>query len=123
MKTLSSIVACVVVLMAMSSCGSDQKSSDTSDDSILLLRLRGSNTETDERWNDIFSIIRENPGCCDEVWFSTGAKLAAFFVLGMFFAVKSQKVVAESGGESRKGSVGAGVAGGDHAQHKDHGCK
>ena len=72
MKTLSSIVACAVVVLAMSSCGSEQKSFDTSDDSILLLRLRGSNTETDERWNEIFNIIKENPGCCDEVWFSTG---------------------------------------------------
>ena len=39
---------------------------------LMMLRLRPTNTDSDEAWNDTYSIIKENPGCCDEVWFSTG---------------------------------------------------
>ena len=38
----------------------------------MMLRLRPTNTDSDEAWNETYSIIKENPGCCDEVWFSTG---------------------------------------------------
>lgn len=70
-KVLSSIVIFFISVLAMNSCGSDKKSPDTSDDSIMLLRLCATNTESDERWEGIFNAIKENPGCCDEVWFST----------------------------------------------------
>ena len=39
---------------------------------VMMLRLRPTNTDTDEAWADTYRIIKENPGCCDEVWFSTG---------------------------------------------------
>ena len=39
---------------------------------VLMLRLRPTNTETDQAWADTYRIIKENPGCCDQVWFSTG---------------------------------------------------
>ena len=38
----------------------------------MSLRLRGLHTATSEQWEKTFRAIRENPGCCDEVWFSTG---------------------------------------------------
>ena len=39
---------------------------------VLQMRLRGNHTESEEQWSRTFAAIRENPGCCDEVWFSTG---------------------------------------------------
>lgn len=39
---------------------------------VMMMRLRPTNTDTDEDWAATYSIIKENPGCCDEVWFSTG---------------------------------------------------
>ena len=38
----------------------------------MSLRLRGPHTATTEQWKKTFAAIAENPGCCDEVWFSTG---------------------------------------------------
>ena len=72
MKTLSSIIVCLIGVLAMSSCSTDKGKMSTDDDSVMFLRLCATNTETDKRWDDIFNIIKENPGCCDEVWFSTG---------------------------------------------------
>jgi len=39
---------------------------------VMLLRLRPTNTDTDRAWTETYNIIKANPGCCDEVWFSTG---------------------------------------------------
>ena len=39
---------------------------------VMMLRLRPTNTQTQEAWDETFAIIKENPGCCDQVWFSTG---------------------------------------------------
>ena len=39
---------------------------------VMMLRLRPTNTQTQEAWDKTFAIIKENPGCCDQVWFSTG---------------------------------------------------
>ena len=38
----------------------------------LMLRLSPGNTETDARWAETLDAIRSTPGCCDDVWFSTG---------------------------------------------------
>ena len=38
----------------------------------LMLRLSPGNTETDARWAETLDAIRRAPGCCDDVWFSTG---------------------------------------------------
>ena len=38
----------------------------------MSLRLSGNNHSNDFIWAATFKAIAENPGCCDEVWFSTG---------------------------------------------------
>jgi len=39
---------------------------------VLQLRLRAPDIASDEAWNLTRDMIAANPGCCDEVWFSTG---------------------------------------------------
>jgi len=39
---------------------------------VVMLRLDFTHTDTDAAWDSTYTIIKENPGCCDEVWFSTG---------------------------------------------------
>ena len=39
---------------------------------LMSMRLRANDTETKEIWKANFKAIAENPGCCDEIWFSTG---------------------------------------------------
>lgn len=39
---------------------------------VLQLRLRAPDIVSDEAWNATREMIAANPGCCDEVWFSTG---------------------------------------------------
>ena len=39
---------------------------------VLMLRLSMQNTSSEEVWAQTYSILTQNPGCCDEVWFSTG---------------------------------------------------
>ena len=39
---------------------------------LMSMRLRANDTETKEIWKTNFKAITENPGCCDEIWFSTG---------------------------------------------------
>jgi len=56
-------------------CSCSNSSSEVQNDpdcTLMMLRFRGTTTYSDEAWDDTFRIIKENPGCCDEVWFSTG---------------------------------------------------
>lgn len=39
---------------------------------LLSMRLRANDTDTPENWKETFQAIASNPGCCDEIWFSTG---------------------------------------------------
>ena len=39
---------------------------------VLQLRLRAPDIASDEAWNATRAMIAANPGCCDEVWLSTG---------------------------------------------------
>lgn len=39
---------------------------------VLQLRLRAPDIISDEAWDATRAMIAANPGCCDEVWFSTG---------------------------------------------------
>ena len=39
---------------------------------VMQLRLRAPDTASDAAWSRTLKIIADNPGCCDEVWFSTG---------------------------------------------------
>lgn len=38
----------------------------------LSLRMRGNQNADDATWASTLKAISENPGCCDDVWFSTG---------------------------------------------------
>ena len=38
----------------------------------MMLRLSASNADSDARWTETRAAIESAPGCCDDVWFSTG---------------------------------------------------
>ena len=57
------------VVPSIVSCSSKHEGKDAP---VMMLRLRPTNTDSDQSWNETFTIIKDNPGCCDEVWFSTG---------------------------------------------------
>jgi len=40
--------------------------------SVMSLRLSANDAESAESWRANFKAIAEHPGCCDEIWFSTG---------------------------------------------------
>ena len=61
------IFAALCLVLSCQSYTSDQKERP-----LMMLRLRPTNTDCDSSWNETFRIIKENPGCCDQVWFSTG---------------------------------------------------
>ena len=42
---------------------------------LMKIRLRAPHTADDAQWVKTFKALAENPGCCDEVWFSTGIGL------------------------------------------------
>ena len=69
-----STALCLLIFFALSGIfafgATSQKKSENHP--LMMLRLRPTNTDTDEAWNETYKIIKENPGCCDEVWFSTG---------------------------------------------------
>ena len=44
----------------------------------MSMRLRANDTDTKEIWKANFKAILENPGCCDEIWFSTGTGAPTF---------------------------------------------
>jgi len=68
-----SLIAIVSAVIMSASCNGGCKCGCCSDEEpVMLLRLRQTSSESDERWNDTFQAIKENPGCCDEVWFATG---------------------------------------------------
>jgi len=39
---------------------------------LMMIRLQGSHTASDEQWAKTFRILRENRRACDDVWLSTG---------------------------------------------------
>lgn len=39
---------------------------------LLQMRIRADETATEEIWRSNLVVIAEHPGCCDEIWFSTG---------------------------------------------------
>lgn len=39
---------------------------------VLIMRLRMNDTQNVETWKASFRAIEAHPGCCDEIWFSTG---------------------------------------------------
>ena len=69
MSTIVKIVALdLAALVAFSaSCGQAP-----CDRPLMSMRLRADDTGSRETWKANFKAIMENPGCCDEIWFSTG---------------------------------------------------
>ena len=68
------------ILLAVVSAGFLMACSTTVDkqesDPFVMLRLRGTATFSEENWEKTYRAIKESPGCCDEVWFSTGLGFA-----------------------------------------------
>ena len=60
----------LILAILLSSCTASPKS--CCEHPVMMLRLRPTNTDSDKAWEETFAIIKENPGCCDQVWFSTG---------------------------------------------------
>lgn len=63
---LVDFAVCVGALLASSLCHAAQEAP------LLQMRLRANDTATYEIWKSNLSVLAEHPGCCDEVWFSTG---------------------------------------------------
>jgi len=66
------VLTFLLTLFCSCSCSNFIGEKKSTDNKLVMLRFRGTTTYSDESWNETFRIIRENPGCCDEVWFSTG---------------------------------------------------
>jgi len=62
MKTANLIASTVLALTA----------SRLAAEPLMSMRLRANDTDTPEIWRANFKAVAEHPGCCDEIWFSTG---------------------------------------------------
>ena len=69
-RFLISFPMAICVAIGFVSCTS--QTGEAGQNPVMMLRLRPTNTDTDQAWEDTYRIIKENPGCCDQVWFSTG---------------------------------------------------
>lgn len=65
-RPIARLVACVGVLFACAACRA------TESVPLLQMRLRANDTATYEIWKSNLCAFAKHPGCCDEVWFSTG---------------------------------------------------
>ncbi|MBR5176108.1 MAG: hypothetical protein IKW89_09300 [Bacteroidales bacterium] len=75
MKRFIKVVAILIAAILIYSCKEEASVNSDGDSPVLALRLRMPNTISDENWTTLLSGIRENPACCDEVWFSTGISI------------------------------------------------
>ncbi len=65
----------IASLLLACATGCSPKTAETTQDPadpVMMLRLRITNTLTDEAWARLYSGLQQNPRCCDEIWFSTG---------------------------------------------------
>lgn len=58
------VLAAGLLLAAVSAVAAEQP--------FLSMRLRANDTESVETWRRNFREVARHPGCCDEIWFSTG---------------------------------------------------
>jgi len=72
MKITTFITICFISICIISCNHKDVITSSSDEFPTLILRLSSENTESDEQWAATFKAIKDNPGCCDEVWFSSG---------------------------------------------------
>ena len=63
---LARIAACAGILLVWTTCRAANGAP------LLQMRLRANDTATYEIWKSNLCAFAEHPGCCDEVWFSTG---------------------------------------------------
>ena len=68
---------------------------------LLAMRLRANDTDSREVWQANFQAVAAHPGCCDEIWFSTGCgapsldwhRARAAVIAGAMRDVRSQGIV------------------------------
>lgn len=78
-KTFRTIFCLIVLLStAVGNIACSTTSTKSDETPLMMLRFRGTTTDSDEAWDKTFRIIKDNPGCCDEVWFSTGLGFPSF---------------------------------------------
>jgi len=72
MKRMAKIGTLLLILCLGTSCLYAKKHKTEEEEPLMMLRLKIENTITEEGWEKMLSAFRKHPGCCDEVWFSTG---------------------------------------------------
>ena len=66
-------LAVLAVVCGLNACTQDRATETPNvGNPVLMLRLSMQNTSSEDVWTQTYSILKQNPGCCDEVWFSTG---------------------------------------------------
>ena len=82
MYKVASIRVCLLVIISVLCIAcSTKKSQRTVDaDPVMLLRLSIENSATEDAWARTLSMLKEQPKCCDEIWFSTGIGMPAMDV-------------------------------------------
>ena len=72
-SSLNSALLCLALVSApFAAAFALQPEASGIDRPLMSMRLRANDTDTKEIWKANFKAIEENPGCCDEIWFSTG---------------------------------------------------
>lgn len=65
-------VAILLICMAAIACRQTDHRTSKEEKPVLMFRLSIDNTISDEAWAKTYSLLKQHPHCCDEVWFSTG---------------------------------------------------
>lgn len=63
---IRNLVCATGALLTLGSWGTEGKPP------CVMLRFSSAQTRSTEEWKETAKAFAENPGCCDEVWFSTG---------------------------------------------------
>ena len=77
MKNKISLLLLTMIVLHISSCCDTNDSGLLSERAVLSLRLRQTSTESDAKWAETYTAIKENPGACDDVWFATGLNIVS----------------------------------------------
>ncbi len=72
MKTRIFYIATIVSTIVVACNNKVEQATENDGPSVMLMRFRADHTSSEEKWNEVYRSIAEYPGCCDEVWFSTG---------------------------------------------------
>ena len=63
---------------------------------LMSMRLRAGDTATKDVWKSVFKAVSDNPGCCDEIWFSTGIGLDIMDMPGILWPKFEDRTVGEN---------------------------